>query len=51
MHIAVEDTGPGIGPGTVDHVFGRFGRGNLDESGDYYGGYGLGERLPRLLLR
>ena len=44
MHIAVEDTGVGIGPGTVDHVFGRFGRGDLDESDDFYGGYGLGER-------
>jgi len=50
VHIAVEDTGQGIGQGTVDHVFGRFGRGDLNETGDYYGGYGLGLAICRDLV-
>merc|ERR1711991_1312129 len=50
VHIAVEDTGQGIGQGTVDQVFGRFGRGDLDESEDYYGGYGLGLAICRDLV-
>ena len=41
VSVAVEDTGPGIGAGKVEHVFGRYGRGDIDSRADY-GGYGLG---------